>query len=357
MLKTMILFHEKNRFFAIIWLVLPLLLAFIVCATFYNKTPTKLPTLVIDNDRTISSFDLKFMLSSSPVLDIHYISSLHEAQKLLNKGDFFATLIIPDNFESNIKLGVGAEVALYYNTQFVLIGKAINAAVVEVLSNAHTQYLVAQNIIKSSNFNIALGESLPIIPHINALYNEGSNYAQFLVTLILPCLWQILVALGMLSLLRHYAPLKSLVINCSFSLFWGCGMFFLFSMLDFVFLGSVWIVIIALAILALVLSGIVIFFYALLHDFVRTSSAIAVYTAPSLAFAGVTYPLNSMPSFAQFYSELLPISYFMRIYIQQSSNDGSFYELWQQSFNDMVLMLPFGLFLIFGLLWEKVLTR
>ena len=38
--------------------------------------------------------------------------------------------------------------------------------------------------------NIAKAKAMPIIPKIEALFNPRNDYAQFLLTIMLPCMWQ-----------------------------------------------------------------------------------------------------------------------------------------------------------------------
>lgn len=343
-------FFLTYPFFFIIWAILPILLGVIVYATFFHGIPTNLPIGIIDEDNSTTSKELGFIIQSSPSINIKKrYDSLLEAKADIASGDIYGVVVVPSKFQEHTRRGVGSEVVLYYNAEFVLIGKALNAAFLQVVAFFNANIQVGTNLAKDSNLILAKARALPIIPEIEALFNPSNDYSQFLLTVIMPCIWQILVALGMLNLLsndpKNLAQLiKRLVLNFGLAMIWGYIMLYLFEILGFPQQGSFSIIMLALAVFALGICGIVICLQSVLRDSTRSISVIAAYIAPSLAFAGITYPQNSMESFALFWSEILPISHFMNLYLAQAN-----YALpLSYSLNIIVGMLPFLLFLLLG---------
>ncbi|QSA18410.1 ABC transporter permease, partial [Vibrio furnissii] len=47
----------------------------------------------------------------------------------------------------------------------------------------------------------AMGRSVPVRTQITALFNKNTNYAQFLVSAIVPALWQIVVVVSTILIL------------------------------------------------------------------------------------------------------------------------------------------------------------
>lgn len=344
-------FMIHNIFFCIIWGILPILMGFLAYSIFFHSIPTNLPIGLVDNDKTSTSRDLGFYIESSPALLIkRQYNSLHDAKNDLNQGKIYAIAVIPQNFQTNIRKGVGADVGIYYNAQFVLIGKAINSAFLQTLTTFNAISLVGKNLAKDANMNVAKAKAMPILPKIQALFNPRNDYAQFLLTIMLPCMWQILVALGMLNLL-HKMPknvkdiAKKFLLNVGIALFWGCVMLAVFGALGYPREGNMGIVVLGMFVFAGGMSGLVVCFQSILKETSKTISVIAAYSAPSLAFAGITYPQNSMEIFASFWSNILPISYFMKLYLQQANYGiDSWYSL-----KIIMQMLPFWLFLLLGL--------
>ncbi|RDU67007.1 ABC transporter permease [Helicobacter didelphidarum] len=342
---------KQHIFFCIIWGILPFCMGFLAYSIFFHSIPTNLPIGIVDNDKTTLSNNLVFNIESSPALSIsQYYTSLHEAKLDLNDGKIYGVAVIPHNFQANIRKGIGADIGVYYNAQFVLIGKAINSAFLQVLAVFNAISDVGKNLAKDANINIAKAKAMPILPKIQALFNPQNDYAQFLLTIILPCMWQILVALGMLNLINTTPKsLKELLLkfffNVGIAVVWGSIMLAVFGTLGYPHEGSMGIVLLGMFVFAGAMSGLVICFQSIFQHSSKSISIIAAYSAPSLAFAGITYPQNSMEVFASFWSQILPISYFMKLYLQQANYglDVSY------SLGIIVQMLPFWLFLLLGL--------
>ncbi|GAA7261263.1 hypothetical protein HpCK38_17920 [Helicobacter pylori] len=91
-------------------------------------------------------------------------------------------------------------------------------------------------------------------------------------------------------------------------------------------------------------NAITLFIFAIAKESTRAISFISVYSAPSFAFAGITFPTNSMNTFALFWSALLPVSYYLQLYIQQANYGGSIAMALKICFS----MLPFMLFGLIG---------
>ena len=92
--------------------------------------------------------------------------------------------------------------------------------------------------------------------------------------------------------------------------------------------------------------GVGVFAYATLRDHTRALAAAAIYCAPSFAFTGLTFPVNSMGDFATFWHTILPISHYLKLYVQVANYGLDFMQV-LRTFGEL---LPFVLFLSFGIL-------
>ncbi|WP_394980344.1 ABC transporter permease [uncultured Helicobacter sp.] len=336
--------------------VLPILIGWFMYEIFSASIPKNLPIGFVDLDNTTTSADVRFSINASPTMYIHtYYTSIAQAKQDLATAKIYALAIIPRNFQQDIYLGKGACIALYYNAQFVLIGKALNSAFAQVIGTLNAQQSVAHNLIADQDMKLALSKAMPIFSQIIPLYNANNNYAQFLLTLLLPCMLQILSALAMVQLLKNRPySFKSLFIryignSCVF-LIWGICMLLFLKNLGYELRGSLGLLIMGLTILMLGINGVVVFLQSILLDIKKSIGVIAVYTAPSLAFAGVTYPQNSMNLIALIWSKFLPISSFMELYVQQANYGGSVS-------GAMHILLQMCIFLIFFVLGSIIYTQ
>lgn len=347
---------SRSRLLWIIYIVMPILLGSLIYSIFADALPRKLPIGVVDFDKSTTSRELIYNIQVSPTFSLtRYYNSIVEAKRDLSDGHIYALAVVPDGLQRGVKLGIEQEIALYYNTQFILIGKALDNAFLQVVSILNAKIQTGNNLVKTKNMSMAMGASLPILPHINPLFNTQSSYAQFLVTLILPCMWQILVALGLLNLLNY--PIRDsmdLWIRFCFNLFvftfWGMVMVFFFDHLGYPLVGNVPFLFLGFLFLGLCISGIVLTLQGAYQNATKSIGLIAAYTAPSLAFAGVTYPQSAMDNFAVFWSNILPISYFMKFYFQQANYGGSIIE----GAKILIQMTPFLLFIPLGFLFYKL---
>ncbi len=84
---------------------------------------------------------------------------------------------------------------MFNNGQFILIAKLINSALAQVVGTLNGQVGVLSAMAGGKALPGALGQAVPIASQMTALYNINSSYAQFLLSALLPAVWQILVVL------------------------------------------------------------------------------------------------------------------------------------------------------------------
>ena len=84
---------------------------------------------------------------------------------------------------------------VFSNGQFILIAKLVNSALAQVVGTLNGQVGVLEAMADGKTLPGALGQSVPIASQVTALYNINSSYAQFLLSALLPAVWQILVVL------------------------------------------------------------------------------------------------------------------------------------------------------------------
>lgn len=92
--------------------------------------------------------------------------------------------------------------------------------------------LATKALVRDSNLISAKAQAVPIVLQLS-LYNEENNYTQYLLSVMLPCMWLILIAIGMLNFIQKASNMRELLISilanvCVFS-FWGMGMAFYFN--------------------------------------------------------------------------------------------------------------------------------
>lgn len=359
----------EDKFLLVMYFIIPLFVGFFVYSTISKALIVDIPIGIVDLDNSSESRNLIFDINSSSVLKIaKQYGSIKEAKNDIASKNIYALVVIPNHFEANIKKHIAPEVAIYYNTQLVFIGKNIQSALTLVFKNKDAKLNFTRNIADSKNTTLALGKSIEFMPKIISLYNPHSNFSQFLLTAILPCSWQLFIILCMIALIAHderdvgfiknkinrldsihkHLAVKFLINTIIFFVWWLI-MNNVFYALDYPNNGSFYILVLNAIITIFAYNSIGLFIYALIRSHIRSISIAAFYSAPSLAFLGITYPLNSMDLFPTFWSSILPIMRYMQVYIEQAN-----YGLEPiYSLRLIIANLPFLLFGILGAIIYK----
>lgn len=359
----------EDKFLLFMYFIIPLFVGFFVYSTISKALIVDIPIGIVDLDNSSESRNLIFDINSSSVLKIaKQYGSIKEAKNDIASKNIYALVVIPNHFEANIKKHIAPEVAIYYNTQLVFIGKNIQSALTLVFKNKDAKLNFTRNIADSKNTILALGKSIEFMPKIISLYNPHSNFSQFLLTAILPCSWQLFIILCMIALIAHderdvgfiknkinrldsihkHLAVKFLINTIIFFVWWLI-MNNVFYALDYPNNGSFYILVLNAIITIFAYNSIGLFIYALIRSHIRSISIAAFYSAPSLAFLGITYPLNSMDLFPTFWSSILPIMRYMQVYIEQANYGlDPIYSL-----RLIIANLPFLLFGILGAIIYK----
>lgn len=314
---------------------LPLLLMGILCWVFSAGLARDLKIGLVDLDQSLLSRELAFSLDASAGLKVaQQFDSIEAGASALRGGDIYALVVLPNHLERDARQGTQPQVTVFNNGQFILIAKLINSALAQVVGTLNGQVGVLSAMAGGKALPGALGQAVPIASQVTALYNINSSYAQFLLSALLPAVWQILVVLyGINALARTdrlgldwttkgvwFGLWRTLLPHVLIGWGWGLGWtLLLFKGFGYPMQGS-WLVLTAglgLAAAACVSMGA--FFYGIIRDPARALSLAGAYTAPGFAFMGVTFPVSAMGDFAQFWRSLLPISHYVELQIGQTN--------------------------------------
>ncbi|MCO4202364.1 ABC transporter permease [Aeromonas hydrophila] len=314
---------------------LPLLLMGILCWVFSAGLARDLKIGLVDLDQSLLSRELAFSLDASAGLKVaQQFDSIEAGARALRGGDIYALVVLPSRLERDARQGTQPQVTVFNNGQFILIAKLVNSALAQVVGTLNGQVGVLSAMAGGKALPGALGQAVPIASQVTALYNINSSYAQFLLSALLPAVWQILVVLyGINALARTdrlgldwttkgvwFGLWRTLLPHVLIGWGWGLGWsLLLFKGFGYPMQGS-WLVLTAglgLASAACVSMGA--FLYGIIRDPARALSLAGAYTAPGFAFMGITFPVSAMGDFAQFWRSLLPISHYVELQIGQTN--------------------------------------
>jgi ABC-2 type transport system permease protein len=316
----------------------PLLIALCIWWIFSQSIPRELPVGVVDLQQSPLSRQLIREIDATAALTVNRsYTDIYSAKTAFVGSQIYAYLIIPKNFDRDIYIGNPPQVTVFYNSQFILVGKLINSAVQQAHATFNAQIGTLKELNKGEDTTgSALAKTLSIRSQIVPLFNKNSNYAQFLVSAVVPAIWQISIVVATILCLaanqRIYglqrtlgdAPFRRLLCLALFYLpfFLAQGLAFLVSfylILAWPLHGSLLTLFFAQTVTAIASMIMGALFFFVLRDPTKAISVAAAFTAPSFAYMGITFPVTDMNALARGWRSLLPISHYIEAQIGQSS--------------------------------------
>ncbi len=319
-------------FSALSW-IMPLA-AILLWLVFSRGLANDLPLGVVDLDKSKLSRSLIKAYEASPALKVYdnYLSPDQGFADLRN-GKIYGFVIIPHDLQKNATLGLPPTVTAFINSQYLLIGKIINSNIFQAHGTLVTtvetnRALATKSPVPSQNLNSAI----PVGNQFTPLFNISRNYAQFLVSAIIPAFWQILIVAGtilsMAQTRRKYSlsgwlgnipgnaiTAKIMVLAIIFTLHGFCILGFMYGLLGWSMRGDWTILLFSQALTATISVTIGCLYFLVQPDPARSLSLATAYVAPSLAFMGITFPVTDMPLLAQIWRNLIPVSHYIEIQV------------------------------------------
>ncbi len=329
----------KNSYYKLLLItLLPLMSFALIIAIFYSGVVRDMPIAVVDNDKSKLSSQLLFNVDSSPTIKIsHNSNSLKEAMDLVKRGEVYGVVIIPLSFSKDTLLHKQPQVTAMLNTQYILIGKILTSALSSALMYSAAEVDYVQTLATLEIPEESINAVTPIGMQVTPFFNTYQNYFLFLVSALLPAIWQIFIVIATLVAVGSMFKAKSeqlffkdkyiatrligmiLPYTFFFMLLGILYLFYIYGSLGWAFEGSWAVMIFAMFLTTVAYQGIALLFFVTGFDYARSLSLGAVYTAPAFAFLGVTFPVYNMNAFALFWKSMLPISHLVQVQISQAN--------------------------------------
>ncbi|MEA1982561.1 MAG: ABC transporter permease [Campylobacterota bacterium] len=318
--------------------LLPLFSFALVIAIFYKGVAVELPIVVVDNDKSELSRELLFNVNASATLNITSHSlNVKDALELVSASKAYGVLVIPPNFQRETLLKSQPKVTAMLNTQYILIGKILTAALSESVAYSAGEVEFVESLASTQSSVDSLHSLSPIAIQVTPFFNTYKNYFLFLVSALLPSIWQIFIVIATIvsfgTLFKaqkereffkkeHFVLQiigKILPYTVVYTLMGVLFLFYIYGTLGWCFEGSFGVTIFGMFLTVVAYQVIALLFFVTGFDYARALSLGAVYTAPAFAFLGVTFPVYNMNGFALFWRDMLPISHYMELQISQAN--------------------------------------
>jgi len=333
----------------------PVLLFFLLWWIFSAGIPRDLAVGVVDLNHSKLSRSLIRQYDAHPGLNVvRHFPDVLQGVAAMRDTSISSLIVIPYDMEKNVITDKTPQITVFYNSQFLLIGKLTSSAVQQAHATFNAQLGVIKVMSKGKTVQQAFGTAIPVRGQITPLFNMNNNYAHFLSTAAIPAMWQIIIVLITIMALSRELRLEGLnkwlnnKVSTAFIgkilpytvVMWLHGALFLWFMFKFLLWpmnGNWGILLVSQLLMVLASQAVGLLLFLLVKDPARALSMAAAYTAPCFAFMGVTFPATDMNYVAQIWRSLLPVSHYIEIQIYQANHGASI----AISLSQISMLMPF----------------
>ena len=361
----------------VVWI--PLATVLLIWWIFSQIQITDLPIGVMDKDRgPIANTAVRY-LEANPNLTVKQLyHSPAAVEAALLQRDIYAVVIIPEDFSRNISSSKPAPIVLQVNAQYGTHSGIIQTSVQSVIGTLSAGVEIQRLVKKGMAPSQAAIAYSPIAIQRISLFNAATDYQQFLASTVIPALLHILaMVIGATTIGRELRdkqigrwydfiasgrpdltntesnianskiiaastsaednntsvidskPRKASVLILLFGLlgkyFWPMLAYSLWSVLALwlaapqqtVAISSIMATYIGLALLMMLSFWLGAIFTLTSFSLRMGLSSTGFISAPSYAFAGVTFPYIAISDSAQHWSNVLPLTHYLKLHIAQ----------------------------------------
>ena len=327
-------FIRRDRLAPILIFGVPLLAYIALMAIFSNQVIRGLGVVVIDHDRSQTSATMIQALAASPNLKIVQQSTdMTEAARAVRAGDALAAVYIPPNFERDLKAARRPQVVAFYNQQPLTAAGIASQGLNDALTAA------ANSVSSASRSAPTAARTGALTVQNIVLVNPERNYAQFLLRALLPMVLHVVIAISagyavgsefrrrslrtwmacaggntIVALAGKLAPLLGIFTVMMFLL-----SFILEGLYQIPFRGHLGMMIVAAIMLIVAYLSLGALMQLLLRDLASGLSVTGLIVSPAFGYAGVGFPVVGMNLFAQTWSAILSLRWYMAVLFGQAA--------------------------------------
>jgi ABC-2 type transport system permease protein len=310
----------------------PLFAFAVLAAVFSHPVIRELGVVVVDMDRSETSRAFAEEVAASSGLSIvERAGDLATAARAIRSGDAIGAVYLPPDFERDLKAGRRPQVVGFYNQQFLTAAGIASSGLSDSLSAAVTR-AAERTAPKASRVGSLVAETIVLV-------NPQRNYAQFLLRTLLPMVLHVIVTIsagysvgsefGRRSMRAWLAcaggnPIVALAGKLAplFGIFFVIGLsevLILEGLLGIGFKGDVPMILAAGSLLIIGYLALGALMQLLVRDLATGLGLTGIVVSPAFGYAGVGFPTLGMNAFAQVWSAILPVRWYMAVLLGQAA--------------------------------------
>ncbi|MEZ5986005.1 MAG: ABC transporter permease [Hyphomonas sp.] len=330
-----ILFLRHSFWDRVVILWMPLLLLGLPAMQFSSGVIRNLPIIIVDQDQTQASRELAHRIDAAPeVRVLARIPDFGEAEEHVRARKAYVLVMIPDGAESDILQGGSAAISIFYNASYsTASGSALRA-----VRAAVQDYSAKLAIERVAAFGTSQARPAPVTVQTTILFNPQRSYEFQLVSLLHPALLHLAFMIAVTGALGRELrdgtigdwlagrPGAASAIagklapyGLVFMVWGGLATSYLAVLRGWPIHGSLPLIMAGYLAMYAAYAGIALFIVGLTRSMLQSLSMSGLYAGASFAFAGAIFPIQSASSFAQFWSAILPYTWFAKLLSEQWS--------------------------------------
>ena len=358
-LREMTQIRAHSRY-ALAMIVLPLVSFALTWGLFSNQYPQDLPVAVVDLDHSSLSRTVIKAIDATSVIAVSFQApDPAQARDLMLRGKIYAMVILPHELEEDILRGRGGEVIGYTNTQMLLPGSIISSSLSAAVATVSAGINFQSRLQRGEMNEAAMAHLEPVNLDRHVLFNPQLNYMYFLAAALCPTFFQIFIlitaVMAMGSEFKNSTAGKWLetaggsvwkavtgklaVYFISFNLLGLAMLVIILNGFGVPLRGSLASLVTATVLLVLAYLGCGIILVFLNPSLRMALSAASFFSGTAFAFVGLTFPQEGMPALGKAWSNFLPVTHYLHIFLDQTMRSSKLSE----SLTDFWVLLIFAM--------------
>jgi ABC-2 type transport system permease protein len=318
----------------------PLLYSLIFGLTYLNGKVYDLPIAVVDYDGSELSRTIIRSLESNESLTVHVIlNDDSRLRDLMVREECWGAVVIPPDMERTIKRGGQAQVRMVVNTSNIIIGNYAQRGMQTALGSVGAAISMSTMEKKGTPQYAVYTAFAPVDLQTRVLFNPASNYALFVVPLLIMLLIHQVVALasGMSwakslsageTIARqdlHAAIIGRALPYAAAALFWiAISLLGTHTLMGIPYTGSIVVSVLFMLLVAATVALFGSLAGVLVKDKLGVVQMLFFTSMPLLLLSGGSWPLESMPAELRWLALMIPATHIMSGYRRLALEDPSF---------------------------------
>jgi ABC-2 type transport system permease protein len=323
----------------IVVFVLPILTIVFFSTMFKTGVPRDLPIAVYNADNSALSRQLVRMIDATPSVEVKFdVTDKLSGKNLMVKGQTYALVCIPKDFEKDVYKNKSPQVLNYYNNLYLVAGGVVSKDIATAVNTLSVGVNLNVRTKKGESRNQAIASILPVNLDTHVMYNPYTNYMYYLATCFMPLMLQIfllLITVYVFGIEREHntadewyrvsgnnylkAILGKLTPYTILFLILGFVVnYTLFVHHNISVKGNVFVLVLANVLFVVSYQAMGLIGVSLKPKIAESLSLGAGFGAMAFTFSGLTFHTDAMPTFSRIFSNIFPFSHYFKVFIDQT---------------------------------------